>query len=123
MHFIAAFVEFDSSATTEQVQAALKKCFSSEFLEDQGLSEQALRILREVAFEGFAELVGKMKREERFREALELMEEVPGAPAKLYSCGSLGKHGGGNGRGEGDEGEGTVTEVGNEIQDRPAEVV
>ncbi|KAH7392231.1 hypothetical protein DE146DRAFT_634392 [Phaeosphaeria sp. MPI-PUGE-AT-0046c] len=92
VHFVAAFVDFDSSSSPEQIQLALTKCFSAEVLEEKGFSELARHILQDVAFEGFAEQVKKLKQDGKFKEAFDFMEAVPMAAAKLYSCRPLYEH-------------------------------
>lgn len=50
VQFVAAFVDFDSSSSPEQIRAAVIKCFSAQVLEEKSFSELALHILQDVAF-------------------------------------------------------------------------
>ncbi|OAK99400.1 hypothetical protein IQ06DRAFT_356112 [Phaeosphaeriaceae sp. SRC1lsM3a] len=115
VQLVAAFVDFDSSSSPEQIQAAVIKCFS----------ELALPILQDVAFESFAEPVKKLKKDGKFKEALDLMEAVPLAAAKLYNCPPLCEDESTNPSGEAENGkdEESVTEHDDNEDDTRTEVV
>jgi hypothetical protein len=83
--FETAFVQFCTTSPDDKVEAALKKCFSREFLGDCGLGDESVTLLLIVAFSEFKQRVRAYKRDGRFEEALKLMEELPSATAELYS--------------------------------------
>jgi hypothetical protein len=82
--FQTAFVQYCASSADAEVEAALKQCFSRNFLSDCGLGDESATLLVIVAFAEFNKRVKAYKRDGRVLEVLKLMDAIPNATAEMY---------------------------------------
>lgn len=79
-NFVSSFTRYCEICSPEQRIAALKICFST----NVGF-QQVITLLQDTALGMFRSMIDGYKKDGKFKEALELMEAVPIAAAKLYS--------------------------------------
>lgn len=76
-HFKTAFSTYVKKSSPAATKKVLKKCLSDDYLVASDLCEEAVPLLRNTAFDIFAEQVEQLKQDGNFESALELVEAIP----------------------------------------------